>query len=95
MMPNESVWPDSLAGQADRSVAQSLTDGGPASSSTAWSAPIVNEGAWWWRRLLQGCRIAGITKGAANGCRQTLHFNVIADDTGLFSAQPAVALLAT
>ena len=42
---NESVWADSLAGPADRSVAQSLTDCGPASSSTAWSAPIVNDGA--------------------------------------------------
>ena len=37
----------------------------------------------------------GITKGAANEGSQTVHFNVIADDTGLFSPSRRSALPAT
>ena len=42
---NESVWPASSAGPADRPVAQFVTVWAPASSSTAWFDPLVNEGA--------------------------------------------------
>jgi hypothetical protein len=40
-----TVWPDSSVGPALIAVAQAVTDCGPSSSSTAWLAPFVNDGA--------------------------------------------------
>ena len=40
-----SVWPDSSGGPGSNPVAQPATVCAPASSSTVWSGPLVNDGA--------------------------------------------------
>ncbi len=45
VMLKEIAWPDSSAGPAETPVAQPATVCAPASSSTVWSAPFVNDGA--------------------------------------------------